>query len=149
MNSQTGAYAPVILLFSDGGPTDNWEKELKQLKLNNWFKHAIKIAIAIGDDADKAVLAEFTGTIESVITVNDKHTLKALIRKVSVRASEFQSHSKQSGDTTSSAEDDSAQIAQDAVNEIKQDASQNSPVSGGDSGAIDVSLDQDWATGKS
>ena len=82
LNSQTGAYAPVILLFSDGGPTDNWEKELKQLKLNNWFKHAIKIAIAIGDDADKAVLAEFTGTIESVITVNDKHTLKALIRKV-------------------------------------------------------------------
>ena len=132
LNSQTGAYAPVILLFSDGGPTDNW------------FKHAIKIAIAIGDDADKAVLAEFTGTIESVITVNDKHTLKALIRKVSVRASEFQSHSKQSGDTTSSAEDDSAKIAQDAVNEIKQDASQNSPVSGGDSGAIDVSLDQDW-----
>ena len=144
LNSQTGAYAPVILLFSDGGPTDNWEKELKQLKLNNWFKHAIKIAIAIGDDADKTVLAEFTGTIESVITVNDKHTLKALIRKVSVRASEFQSHSKQSGDTTSSAEDDSAKIAQDAVNEIKQDASQNSPVSGGDSGAIDVSLDQDW-----
>lgn len=94
LNSQTGAYAPVILLFSDGGPTDNWEKELKQLKLNNWFKHAIKIAIAIGDDADKTVLAEFTGTIESVITVNDKHTLKALIRKVSVRASEFQSHSK-------------------------------------------------------
>ena len=120
------------------------QSELKQLKLNNWFKHAIKIAIAIGDDADKAVLAEFTGTIESVITVNDKHTLKALIRKVSVRASEFQSHSKQSGDTTSSAEDDSAKIAQDAVNEIKQDASQNSPVSGGDSGAIDVSLDQDW-----
>ena len=33
LNSQTGAYAPVILLFSDGGPTDNWEKELKQLKL--------------------------------------------------------------------------------------------------------------------
>ena len=87
LNSQTGAYAPVILLLRDGGPTDNWEKELKQLKLNNWFKHAIKIAIAIGDDADKTVLAEFTGTIESVITVNDKHTMKALIRKVSVRAS--------------------------------------------------------------
>ena len=125
-------------------PRTTGKRNLKQLKLNNWFKHAIKIAIAIGDDADKTVLAEFTGTIESVITVNDKHTLKALIRKVSVRASEFQSHSKQSGDTTSSAEDDSAKIAQDAVNEIKQDASQNSPVSGGDSGAIDVSLDQDW-----
>ena len=29
-------------------------------------------------------------------------------------------------------------------NEIKQDASQNSPVSGGNAGTIDVSLDQDW-----
>ena len=45
LNSQTGAYAPVILLFSDGGPTDNWEKGLNQLKQNNWFKHAIKIAL--------------------------------------------------------------------------------------------------------
>ena len=110
----------------------------------NLFRLSISFFISIVDDAVRSVLAEFTGTIESVITVNDKHTLKALIRKVSVRASEFQSHSKQSGDTTSSAEDDSAKIAQDAVNEIKQDASQNSPVSGGDSGAIDVSLDQDW-----
>ena len=81
LESQTGAYAPVILLFSDGGPTDNWEKGLEQLKKNNWFKHAIKIAIAIGEDADKNVLATFTGTPESVIAVNDKHTLKALIRK--------------------------------------------------------------------
>ena len=45
LNSQTGAYAPVILLFSDGGPTDNWEKGLNQVKENNWFKHAIKIAM--------------------------------------------------------------------------------------------------------
>ncbi len=28
LQSQTGAYAPVILLFSDGGPTDNWQKGL-------------------------------------------------------------------------------------------------------------------------
>lgn len=121
LESQTGAYAPVILLFSDGGPTDNWEKGLEQLKKNNWFKHAIKIAIAIGDDADKAVLATFTGSTESVITVNDKHTLKALIRKVSVRASEFQSHSKQSSDVSTTPEEDSAKIVQDVQTEIKQE----------------------------
>ena len=121
LESQTGAYAPVILLFSDGGPTDNWEKGLEQLKKNNWFKHAIKIAIAIGDDADKAVLATFTGSTESVITVNDKHTLKALIRNVSVRASEFQSHSKQSSDVSTTPEEDSAKIVQDVQTEIKQE----------------------------
>lgn len=141
LNSQTGAYAPVILLFSDGGPTDNWEKELNGLKQNNWFKHAIKIAIAIGDDADKTVLAEFTGTMESVLEVKDKHTLKALIRKVSVRASEFQSHSKQSGDTISSPEEDSAKIAQDAISEVRQENRQNSPASGT---PCDVTLDADW-----
>ena len=121
LESQTGAYAPVILLFSDGGPTDNWEKGLEQLKKNNWFKHAIKIAIAIGDDADKAVLSTFTGSTESVISVNDKHTLKALIRKVSVRASEFQSHSKQSSDVATTPEEDSVKIVQDVQTEIKQE----------------------------
>lgn len=135
LESQTGAYAPVILLFSDGGPTDNWEKGLDQLKKNNWFKHAIKIAIAIGEDADKAVLAAFTGTPESVIAVNDKHTLKTLIRKVSVRASEFQSHSKQASDVATTPEDDSAKIVQDVQSEIQQEAGNiDSPIQIDDSG---------------
>ena len=133
LESQTGAYAPVILLFSDGGPTDNWEKGLEQLKKNNWFKHAIKIAIAIGDDADKAVLATFTGSTESVISVNDKHTLKALVRKVSVRASEFQSHSKQSSDVTTTPEEDSAKIVQDVQTEIKQENGGADPINISDS----------------
>ena len=137
LQSQTGAYAPVILLFSDGGPTDNWEKGLEQLKKNNWFKHAIKIAIAIGEDADKAVLTKFTGTSESVIEVHDKHTLKALIRKVSVRASEFQSHSKQASEVATSPEEDSAQIVKDVKDEIQSE-------SGNANGGIDVAIDPSW-----
>lgn len=136
LQSQTGAYAPVILLFSDGGPTDNWENGLTRLKENNWFKHAIKIAIAIGDDADKAVLSKFTGTIESVITVHDKNALKTLIRKVSVRASEFQSHSKQTSDVMTTPEEDSAQIVKDVQEEIAADNSNN--------GSVDVSIDPSW-----
>lgn len=134
--SQTGAYAPVILLFSDGGPTDNWESDLEKLKKNNWFKHAIKIAIAIGEDADKAVLATFTGTPESVISVNDKHTLKTLIRKVSVRASEFQSHSKQTSDIVTTSEEDSAKIVQDVKTEIAQEKGNvsSTPIQVDDSG---------------
>lgn len=139
LQSQTGAYAPVILLFSDGAPTDDWENGLRQLKQNNWFKHAIKIAIAIGADADKDVLGTFTGTPESVITVHDKQTLKTLIRKVSVRASEFQSHSKQATDIVTSAEEDSAAIAKDVVKEIVDD---NASVAVG--APIDVSIDSSW-----
>ena len=135
LESQTGAYAPVILLFSEGGPTDNWEKGLEQLKKNNWFKHAIKIAIAIGEDADKTVLATFTGTPESVIAVNDKHTLKALIRKVSVRASEFQSHSKQTSDVETTPEEDSVNIVNEVKDEISQEAGANgNPIKVDDSG---------------
>ena len=139
LQSQTGAYAPVILLFSDGGPTDDWEKGLNQLKQNNWYKHAIKIAIAIGDDPDKSILAKFTGTPESVITVHDKQTLKILIKKVSVRASEFQSHSKQSSEVMTSAEEDSAAIAKEVSKDIAGDKAVTT-----DSGSIDVSVDSDW-----
>ena len=139
LQSQTGAYAPVILLFSDGAPTDDWEKGLNQLKQNNWYKHAIKIAIAIGEEANKEVLAKFTGTPESVITVHDKQTLKVLIKKVSVRASEFQSHSKQSSDVMTSAEEDSAAIVKDVSTEIAGDNIKKT-----DAGTIDVSIDSDW-----
>ena len=110
---------------------------MEQLRKNNWFKHAIKIAIAIGEDADKNVLAQFTGNPEAVIEVNDKHTLKMLIRKVSVRASEFQSHSKQATDVQTTAEQDSANI----VNEVKTDIDLEKKDS---SKGIDVNIDPTW-----
>lgn len=123
LNSQTGAYAPVILLFSDGGPTDNWEKGLKQIKENNWFKHAIKIAIDIESGADKSVLEAFTGNSEAILDAKDQNTLKKMIHKVSVRASEFQSHSKQSADELTTPADDSAGIVKDVVAEMQDEAS--------------------------
>ena len=123
LNSQTGAYAPVILLFSDGGPTDNWEKGLTQIKENNWFKHAIKIAIDIESGADRSVLEAFTGNSEAILDAKDQNTLKKMIHKVSVRASEFQSHSKQSADELTTPEEDSANIVQDVVSEMKEETS--------------------------
>lgn len=123
LNSQTGAYAPVILLFSDGGPTDNWEKGLAQIKENNWFKHAIKIAIDIESGADRSVLEAFTGNSEAILDAKDQNTLKKMIHKVSVRASEFQSHSKQSADELTTPEEDSANIVQDVVSEMKEETS--------------------------
>lgn len=123
LNSQTGAYAPVILLFSDGGPTDNWEKGLKQIKENNWFKHAIKIAIDIESGADRSVLEAFTGNSEAILDAKDQNTLKKMIHKVSVRASEFQSHSKQSSDELTTPEEDAANIVQDVISEMKEETS--------------------------
>lgn len=88
-----GSFAPVIILLSDGLPTDNYKKELETIKQNNWFKHAIKIAIAIGNGADKDVLTEFTGNNEAVLEVHNRSTLKSIIKFVSVTSSQVNSKS--------------------------------------------------------
>ena len=130
LNSQTGAYAPVILLLRDGGPTDNWEVGLNKIKENNWFKHAIKIAIDIESGSDRSVLAQFTGNPEAILDAKDTATLKKMIHKVSVRASEFQSHSKASSDTVISPDQDSADIVSAVVKDVDEDS--GAPVSADD-----------------
>ncbi len=52
---------PVLVLVSDGHPTDNYQKGLDELLDKPWGKKAVKISIAIGDDADHDVLQEFIG----------------------------------------------------------------------------------------
>ena len=93
MKEAAGSYAPVIILLSDGGPTDDFDAALEQIKKNNWFKHAIKVAIAIGNDADKNVLAQFAGTSEAVFEVHNKAALRAIIKFVSVTSSQVNSKS--------------------------------------------------------
>lgn len=115
MQAASGSFAPAIILLSDGGPTDNYEAGLAKLQANNWFKSAIKIAIAIGDDADKEVLKQFTGNSEAVITVHNIDALKQIIRVVAVTSSQIGSKSSTAGDTTK----------QDQVIKDVQDATQN------------------------
>lgn len=141
LNSQTGAYAPVILLLSDGGPTDNWEGALEQIKRNNWFKYAIKIAIDIESGSDRNVLAQFPGSSEAILDARDTATLKKMIHKVSVRASEFQSHSKQSSDNITTAEEDAANIVADVQSDIENDS--DAPISS-DSNEWGTWSDDDW-----
>lgn len=97
MSDATGSFAPAIFLLSDGEPTDNYQHGLEKLKQNNWFKKAIKVAIAIGNDANQKVLAEFTGNDEAVITVHKPEALKKWIQFVSVRSSEIGSQSADVG----------------------------------------------------
>ena len=115
MQSASGSFAPAIILLSDGGPTDNYDVGLAKLQGNNWFKSAIKIAIAIGDDADKDVLKQFTGNSEAVITVHNIDALKQIIRVVAVTSSQIGSKSSTAGDVTK----------QDQVIKDVQDAAKN------------------------
>jgi len=125
LDTKAGAYPPVILLLSDGAPTDGFESGLKKLQANNWFKRSVKIAFAIGQDADRDVLGQFTGSTEAVIDVNNAQVLKDMLMKVSVITSEFQSRSK---DT--SAETDATEVAKNlaetAKDEYREEVKNNS-----------------------
>jgi uncharacterized protein YegL len=58
------ALPPVLVLVSDGQPTDDFEAGLKSLLEQPWGKKAVRIAISIGRDADAEVLQRFIGNTE-------------------------------------------------------------------------------------
>jgi uncharacterized protein YegL len=58
------ALPPVLVLLSDGQPTDDFESGLKALVEQPWGRKAVRIAIAIGGDADREVLQRFIGNSE-------------------------------------------------------------------------------------
>jgi uncharacterized protein YegL len=58
------ALPPVLVLVSDGQPTDDFEAGLKALMDEPWGKKAVRIAISIGRDADAEVLQRFIGNSE-------------------------------------------------------------------------------------
>lgn len=55
---------PVLVLLSDGQPTDDFDRGLKALMDQPWGAKAVRIAIAIGDDAELDVLQRFIGNTE-------------------------------------------------------------------------------------
>jgi uncharacterized protein YegL len=94
LKAPSASLAPVIMLLSDGQPVDDYQSGLAVLKNNNWFKSAIKVALAIGSDADTDILAEFTGNGDTVITVYTPEVLKKMIKKVSITSSQIGSRSQ-------------------------------------------------------
>jgi len=94
LSRPSGSVAPAIFLMSDGQPTDDFKGGLEKLKNNNWFRYAIKVAVAIGQDADADVLAEFTGNREAVITVYTPEALRQMITFVSITSVQIGSKSQ-------------------------------------------------------
>ena len=122
MQEANASCAPVMILFSDGVPTDDAKHGLEHLKDNNWYKAAIKIAVAIGDDTNKDVLKEFVNNnSEAVLTVHNINDLKKMIYLVSVTASQVASKGVSVGvDAPESRQDE---VMQDIKKAIKKDSS--------------------------
>ena len=121
MSDASGSFAPAIFLMSDGEPTDNYQDALNKLKQNNWFKKSIKVALAIGEQANKIVLEEFVGNSEAVLTAHDPSTLMKMIQFVSVRSSEIGSRSAniESGDSTPGLHTEESSKQRAMIEEIK------------------------------
>ena len=58
------ALPPVLVLVSDGQPTDDFEGGRQALMEEPWGMKAVRLAIAIGEDADTNVLQRFIGHAE-------------------------------------------------------------------------------------
>lgn len=58
------ALPPVVVLVSDGQPTDEYEQGLERLVATAWGGKSVRLAIAIGRDADREVLQEFIASQE-------------------------------------------------------------------------------------
>lgn len=78
------ALPPVIVLVSDGQPTDDYKTALAELMEEPWAVKAVKIAIGIGRASNKRILKEFCGDngIE-VLSADNAETLVQYIKWVS------------------------------------------------------------------
>jgi uncharacterized protein YegL len=55
---------PVLVLLTDGQPTDDFNSGLRLLLDEPWGKRAVRIGVGIGEDADLDVLEKFMGNSE-------------------------------------------------------------------------------------
>jgi uncharacterized protein YegL len=93
------ALPPVLVLISDGKPTDDFNNGLRTLMDQQWGKKAVRIAIAIGDDADKDTLQRFIGHPElEPLRANNAESLVKYIKWVSTAV--LQSASSPTSQTT-------------------------------------------------
>lgn len=75
------ALPPVLVLVSDGQPTDDYKAAIRELLATPWGKRSVRIAIAIGEDADHEALKTFIANPEiPVLQANNSEALVGYIR---------------------------------------------------------------------
>jgi len=85
------AYKPVVILVSDGQPTDNFASGLEQLMNGERSAKATRYAMGIGSDADLALLGDFANDIEAPVfkaeNARDSHRFfKAVTMSITARS---------------------------------------------------------------
>lgn len=85
------AYKPVIVLVSDGYPNDDWQGPFTRLVNGERSSKATRFAMAIGADADEAMLSDFANDPEAPLfraeNARDIHRFfRAVTMSVSARS---------------------------------------------------------------
>jgi len=78
--TDTKRLPPVLVLLTDGQPTDDFKRGLDALMATPWGKKAVRIAIAIGKDTDINVLEQFAGNKELVLEAKNPQLLVKFIK---------------------------------------------------------------------
>lgn len=95
LNATAGAYTPLIILLTDGKPSDIalYPEQLDKLRHNSWFQYATKAGIAIEEGAlspeCKKVLLEFTGNEKMVLEAQNTNVLSKQIELVTLTGVDF------------------------------------------------------------
>jgi uncharacterized protein YegL len=75
---------PVLVLISDGQPTDDFQTGLRAILGQPWGQKAVRMSIAIGEDADLEILQEFIANPEiKPLRANSPEALVRYIKWVS------------------------------------------------------------------
>jgi uncharacterized protein YegL len=77
-------FQPTIVMTSDGIPTDKWEPMLDHFLRTRRGAQAHRFAIAIGEDADTAVLARFTGDRDRVLSAREASDIIEYFRRITL-----------------------------------------------------------------
>jgi len=76
------AYTPNLVLVSDGQPTDPWESELQALLGSNRAGRGLRLAMAVGGDADEAMLKRFVSPEIPVVRASDARRIRSFFQLV-------------------------------------------------------------------
>jgi uncharacterized protein YegL len=88
-----GDWKPIVFIMTDGKPTDDWERGLKQFRQRTF---GITVACGAGHDADLKVLKKITDHVVQLDTT-DSSVIKSFFRWVSASISSGSQKVEQSG----------------------------------------------------